>query len=274
MRKRAVMVISVAALCGVALTGCGRTVAPAAQPVAAAQPVPQSAAPQTSAPAVPGTEVAGMPPAAPPIAAATGHLDAAANPDWMGALPDSTPLNTMSIPGTHDTVSIHGGKAGPAVVTQEKFDTGCADPACASAHTLNTQLGAGIRALDIRVRRDEAGNLAAQHGTFYQEIGLDDVLRVTEEFLSQHPSETVLMRLEAECTNDGKPFQCEDAGRQPPDPALLDRVLNTHPRVWRPSATGPALVGEIIGHNPHMRRPRDSCAEYSSRIVDSARSSA
>ncbi|MEV5648546.1 phosphatidylinositol-specific phospholipase C domain-containing protein [Nocardia sp. NPDC052254] len=244
-RKRAVVVVAVAAVCGVTLTGCGRTVAPSAQPVAATMPATQP----TSSGGVPGPEAATMPRAA-ATAAVTDHLDAANNPDWMAALPDSTPLNAMSIPGTHDSVSIHGGKAGPAVVTQEKFDTGCADPACASARTLSTQLDAGIRAVDIRVRRDEAGNLAVQHGSFYQEIGLEDVLRVSEEFLSQHPRETVLMRVKAECTNDDKAFQCADAGRQPPDPALLDRILNAHPRMWRPSATGPAAVprlGEVRG---------------------------
>ncbi|MEU6560347.1 phosphatidylinositol-specific phospholipase C [Nocardia nova] len=243
-RRSAVVVVVIAALCGVTLTGCGRAVAPAAQPVAAtrsAPPVPDTAAPDT--------EAATMPRAA-ATAAADHHLDAANNPDWMGALPDGTPLTAMSIPGTHDTVSIHGGKAGPAVITQEKFDTGCADAACASARTLSTQLEAGIRALDIRVRRDEAGNLAVQHGGFYQEIGLDDVLRVTEDFLSRHPRETVLMRVKAECTNDDKAFQCVDAGRQPPDPALLDRILTAHPRMWRPSATGLAAVprlGEVRG---------------------------
>ncbi len=242
MRRRAVVVVAVAALWGVImLTGCGRAVAPAAQPIAATRPAASAAEP--------GPEAATMPRAA-VTAAATDHLDAASNPDWMGALPDGTPLNAMSIPGSHDTVLIHGGKAGPAVVTQQKFDTGCADPACASARTLSTQLDAGIRAIDIRVRRDKAGNLAVQHGSFYQEIGLDDVLRVTEDFLSRHPRETVLMRVKAECTNDDKAFQCADAGRRPPDTALLDRILNAHPRMWRPSATGAAAVprlGEVRG---------------------------
>ncbi len=188
--------------------------------------------------------------------AATGHLDSAHHPDWMGALPDNLPLSAISIPGTHDTLSIHGGKAGPAVVTQEQFDTGCPDPACVSDRTLSTQLEAGIRAVDIRVRRDESGGLAVQHGGFYQQVSLDDVLGVIEQFLDRHPRETVLMRIKAECTNDGRAFQCEDAGRQPPDPALVDRSLNARPRVWRPAAAGPVAVprlGEVRGTVVVMR---------------------
>ncbi|NKY45566.1 phosphatidylinositol-specific phospholipase C [Nocardia cerradoensis] len=220
-------------------SGCGQSV-PVARPVAAAQSAPASAAS--------GTESAGMPKAA--AVGAIDHLDSASNPDWMGALPDSTPLSAMSIPGTHDTMSIHGGKAGPAVVTQEKFDTGCTEPACASERTASTQLEAGIRAFDIRVRRDEAGNLGVQHGSFYQQAGLDDVLRITEQFLDRHPRETILMRVKAECTNEDKTFHCEDAGGLPPDPPLLDRYLNAHPRVWRPAASGPVAIprlGDVRG---------------------------
>ncbi|MGW5513361.1 phosphatidylinositol-specific phospholipase C domain-containing protein [Nocardia africana] len=219
---------------GALLTGCDQSV-PTARSAAAVHPSPASGAP--------GTEAAGMPRAA--TADAIDHLDTASNPDWMGALPDSTSLGEMSIPGTHDTLSIHGGKAGPAVVTQEKFDSGCAEPTCASQRTASTQLEAGIRALDIRVRRDEAGNLGIQHGSFYQQAGLDDVLRVAEQFLNRHPRETILMRVKAECTNEDKTFQCEDVGALPPDPPLLDRYLNGHPRVWRPAATGPVALPRL-----------------------------
>ncbi len=180
------------------------------------------------------------------------HLDTARHPEWMSALPDDVSLSTLSIPGTHDTLSIHGGKAGPAVLTQENFDTGCAQPdlRCPSVQTLNTQLESGIRALDIRVRRDEAGNLAVQHGDFYQQSNFDDALRVTSEFLARHPGETVLMRVKAECTNDGAPFRCADAGGLPPDSGLIDRYLDAQPRVWRPAASGPVPVprlGEVRG---------------------------
>lgn len=233
-RTKSFPVVAVAVLVGTVLSGCGRAMPPAAQPVAAAQSVPASATPDT--------EAAGLPRA---DTGATGRLDTAHNPDWMSALPDDLPISALSVPGTHDTMSIHGGKAGPAVVTQETFDSGCADPGCASIRTLGTQLEAGVRALDIRVRRDEAGELTVQHGGFSQHVDLDRVLEATEQFLSRHPRELVLMRLKAECTNDGKPFQCSDAESRPPDSALIDRYLNAHRSVWRPAAIGRAAIPRI-----------------------------
>ncbi|WP_068032652.1 phosphatidylinositol-specific phospholipase C [Nocardia mexicana] len=170
------------------------------------------------------------------------RLDSASNTDWMGALPDDRPLSRVSIPGTHDTLSVHGGKAGPAVVTQEGFDAGCGDDNCTSRQSLRIQLEAGIRALDIRVRRDEADALAVQHGSFYQQANLDDVLGVVDDFLNRHPRETVLMRVKAECADDGRPFGCVDAGGLKPDLARVDRNLAPYPRVWLPSATGRAEV--------------------------------
>ncbi|WP_280383258.1 phosphatidylinositol-specific phospholipase C [Nocardia wallacei] len=181
-----------------------------------------------------------LPGARPP--GAHGQLDTARNPDWMGALPDDRPLSRMSIPGTHDTLSIHGGRAGPAVVTQEGFDTGCADANCISRQSLRVQLEAGIRALDIRVRRDEADALAVHHGSFYQQANLDDVLGVVDDFLTRHPGETVLMRVKAECGAEGIPFGCVDAGGVKPDLARIDRALASSPRIWLPSATGRAEI--------------------------------
>src|SRR5438874_2499396 len=55
------------------------------------------------------------------------------NSDWMGALPDQLRLSELSIPGTHDSMSFHGGDA---VQTQSM--------------PLSTQLESGIRVLDIR----------------------------------------------------------------------------------------------------------------------------
>ncbi|WP_084161174.1 phosphatidylinositol-specific phospholipase C [Nocardia sp. BMG51109] len=215
--------IAVAIAVGAVLAGCGESSTPATTPEPEPTPVAMG---------LPGFKSSG----------AQNGLDAANHPDWMAALPDDRPLSRVSIPGTHDTMSVHGGKAGPAVVTQEGFDSGCLDDTCTSRRSLARQLAAGIRALDIRVRRDEADALAIQHGSFYQRASFEDVLAVADDFLSQHPRETVLMRVKAECTNDGAPFSCADAGGLGPDPALVDRYLAAHPRVWRPSATGRAGV--------------------------------
>ncbi|WP_280368247.1 phosphatidylinositol-specific phospholipase C [Nocardia wallacei] len=218
--------IAVLIAAGAALAGCGGSSAPATLP----EPVAATTAVESAG--LPGFGSTG----------AHGKLDTASNPDWMAAVPDDRPLSRISIPGTHDTLAVHGGKAGPAVVTQETFDKNCADDRCTSRQSLRIQLEAGIRALDVRVRRDETDSLAVQHGGFFQQVSFDDVLGVVDDFLSRHPLETVLMRVKAECTTVAKPFGCTDAGGVPPDLARIDRSLAGQPRIWRPSATGRAEI--------------------------------
>jgi len=59
----------------------------------------------------------------------------------MAALPDTTSVAALSIPGTHETLAIHGG-----ALTQTQEDFGD------SGATLARQLDAGIRMIDIRAR--------------------------------------------------------------------------------------------------------------------------
>ncbi|WP_195099583.1 phosphatidylinositol-specific phospholipase C [Nocardia blacklockiae] len=204
---------------------------------AAATPESEApAAPGGEAAANPGGETAGLP------RAGGAKLDSANHPDWMAALPDDRPLSRVSLPGTHDTMAFHGGRAGPAVVTQESFGTGCRADDCVSRQSLRVQLNAGVRALDVRVRRDETDGLAIQHGPFFQHATLDDVLGVIEDFLAGHPLETVLIRLKAECVAAPSSFGCTDAAGVAPDLARVDRSLAAHPRIWQPSAVGHAGI--------------------------------
>src|SRR4051794_16484345 len=68
-------------------------------------------------------------------------LTTASNPDWMRGLPDGASLAALSVPGTHETMAIHGGAW---TQTQEDFGD--------SGGTLAAQLTAGIRMIDIRAR--------------------------------------------------------------------------------------------------------------------------
>ena len=53
-------------------------------------------------------------------------LGTASNPDWMSSLPDSAALSALSVPGTHETMSIRGGSL---TQTQENLgDSGGAEP--------------------------------------------------------------------------------------------------------------------------------------------------
>jgi chitinase len=169
------------------------------------------------------------------------------HPDWMRWVSNQTSLGSISLPGTHDTLAIHGGDV---VETQEDYGD--------SGATLAKQLDAGIRAIDIRVRVSDLANkvFAINHGTYDQHATYDDVLRVTGDFLAAHPTETVLMNVKAECT--GGPFSCKDAeGTTNTDLVnIFNNYRDNNPYAkkyfWTPSFTNPGgadmpTLGQVRG---------------------------
>ncbi|SHO58136.1 phosphatidylinositol-specific phospholipase C [Vibrio quintilis] len=102
--------------------------------------------------------------------------------DWMNNVDDSVSLTNMTIPGTHDSGATH-------------------EPISGIAKTQNLsiadQLNIGVRYLDIRLRH-YGDALVVHHGSVYQHLNFDDVLQAVTDFLSLHPSETVLMEVSQE----------------------------------------------------------------------------
>ena len=113
------------------------------------------------------------------------------NPDWMSKLPGTVRLSHISIPGTHDT----GARSGGDSVEAQSMD-------------IPTQLQAGIRAFDIRLGKAAGcdgltNDLQIIHGDkpgfrFCQPDTFADVLSSVDAFLSQHGSETLVMRIKKE----------------------------------------------------------------------------
>lgn len=134
----------------------------------------------------PGTGALAAPPPAP--AAAPG-VDARA---WMAAVPGETPLASLSLPGTHDTMTYAGGFIW--WVTSIYSQTQSRD--------LRAQLDAGVRYLDIRVTND--GGLA--HGWVALDGTLDGVLSEVGDFLGANPSEFLVLRLRDEQRSDAARF--------------------------------------------------------------------
>lgn len=109
------------------------------------------------------------------------------NQEWMRALPDDTKITRLTIPGTHETLSFHGGNG---VRTNSMW--------------LEAQLNAGIRLIDIRGRLPASGAaIEIWHGIIYQHATFDDVLRACQSFLEANPSETIFLRLQQ--TEDSLP---------------------------------------------------------------------
>lgn len=133
-------------------------------------------------------------------------LDRSVHPEWMARVPDQTSLASLSIPGTHDTETFD-------LVNNTKFQ-------CQN-HDLKTQLRAGLRYFDIRGRLviEEAGGgeettpvIGIFHAQVYTGYTLEDVLLTLFDFLDQHPTEGIIMRLKME----GPPV------RRKPDGAWVD----------------------------------------------------
>uniref|UniRef100_A0A8C6S4Q3 Si:dkey-266f7.9 n=1 Tax=Neogobius melanostomus TaxID=47308 RepID=A0A8C6S4Q3_9GOBI len=107
------------------------------------------------------------------------------NPSWMSHLPDDQPLSEVTMPGTHNTMAVYGG-----------IYAEC------QTWSLASQLRAGVRFLDIRLRHVN-GNLTIHHGVSYQRAHFGHVLEGVVAFLTEFPTETVLMRVKEEFSETG-----------------------------------------------------------------------
>lgn len=103
-----------------------------------------------------------------------------ASPSWMVRIKDAVRLTEISLPGTHDSMSLFGGET-----------------AQTQSMSLDSQLNSGIRALDIRVRK--AGDaFAIHHGPIYQKAMFGGVLNSVNSFLNKNPSEFIVMNVQKE----------------------------------------------------------------------------
>eukprot|EP00927_Polykrikos_kofoidii_P039127 TRINITY_DN33552_c0_g1_i1.p1 TRINITY_DN33552_c0_g1~~TRINITY_DN33552_c0_g1_i1.p1 ORF type:complete len:468 (-),score=52.29 TRINITY_DN33552_c0_g1_i1:53-1339(-) len=102
---------------------------------------------------------------------------------WMARLPDNLPICKVSMPGTHDSATYGAARWGYIH-----------EMACTQDWDLQTQLAAGIRFFDLRVKSD--GRL--YHGFVPCELTLKSVLKSLASFLHRNSSEYVLIRIKDE----------------------------------------------------------------------------
>ncbi|KAF9068352.1 PLC-like phosphodiesterase [Rhodocollybia butyracea] len=103
---------------------------------------------------------------------------------FLSEMPDATPLYSLLLPGTHDTMAFYGW-----IISQ-----------CQSIETpLNVQLHNGIRVLDIRLAVIEGG-LIAYHGLYPQKTPFQTILSTVYAFLRSPAScrETIVMSVKQE----------------------------------------------------------------------------
>jgi 1-phosphatidylinositol phosphodiesterase len=110
---------------------------------------------------------------------------------WMATLPDTLPLSSVSIPGTHNSHTYY--HALPSVRCQ--------------INDIKTQLEQGIRFLDIRLQPVHATDTSKKdlylvHGAFPISLTgpkyFTPILQTCYDFLAANPSETILVSLKRE----------------------------------------------------------------------------
>ncbi|UXI70166.1 phosphatidylinositol-specific phospholipase C domain-containing protein [Tahibacter amnicola] len=145
------------------------------------------------------------------------------NSEWMANVADKRLLRDMSLPGTHDTMT---------------YDLDNYDSAQTQAKSLAQQLAAGVRVLDIRCRRIN-NRFHIYHGFVTTHFNFDDVLLTVTDFLADHPSETVLMRIKPE-GNESSTMSFEDVFDTYVDDSRYTNYF------WRGTSTGVTL-GDVRG---------------------------
>ena len=143
--------------------------------------------------------------------------------DWMAHLDDETPLNKVYIPGTHDSGALYSffGISGKC-----------------QSYTIAEQLKMGVRFFDIRLqlRGDE---LAVVHSFVDQKLAFDEVLNAIESFMTENPSEFLIISIKQDADSENASISFEDAVEN--SLALkLGSLLST-------SSTLPSSVGEARG---------------------------
>lgn len=113
--------------------------------------------------------------------------------DWMSRLDDKTPLNEVFIPGTHDSGALYSflGVSGKC-----------------QSYTIGEQLSMGVRFFDIRLQL-RGSELAVVHSFVDQKLSFDAVLEDIKAFLTENPSEFIIISIkeDADAKEPALPFE-------------------------------------------------------------------
>ena len=150
--------------------------------------------------------------------------------NWMSFLSDSIMLSEINIPGTHDSCAFR---------VQLSFFSRC------QKETIIEQLNSGIRFLDIRVEKD-GDKLKLVHdiadcknpSNTREKLYLDSVINDCKSFLSNNPSETILLSYKRD---DG-------ANQEDTFDTFFENYLNNNP-IWYKENRVPVLKevrGKIV----------------------------
>jgi len=172
--------------------------------------------------------------------------------NWCSKIPNNTPINAISIPGTHDAAAwthYSGGYSStPGTWAQRK--------------SILEQLNLGVRVLDLRV--GYASNnwflgvtsfIGMYHGPVYLDLTLQSVLTDVKDWLAQYPKEFVILIFQQQ----GKPGQRDVAA------GVLKMVQDTFQKAFyrfNPAQGQWQTVGRLRGKVLVMARLRSTVSGF------------
>ncbi|KRX09256.1 PLC-like phosphodiesterase, TIM beta/alpha-barrel domain [Pseudocohnilembus persalinus] len=106
---------------------------------------------------------------------------------WMEQIDDDRYISSLTIPGTHQSLSRQGGYMKVITVAQ-----------CQS-WSIEDQLNAGIRSFDLRGKcRQNGAQFSAYHGIVDQKMDIKSIFPVFYKFLDENPSEFIVIFIKEE----------------------------------------------------------------------------
>ena len=141
--------------------------------------------------------------------------------DWMMALDDDASLNSITIPGTHDSGALH---------SLAEISGKC------QSLSIEEQLKIGVRFLDIRLQLVD-NELKVVHSFVDQLTDFDDVLADITDFIRNHESEFLIVSIK----EDASPKRSDKAFSD-----VLEAMLFSYPEINR-SQSLPETVGAARG---------------------------
>jgi len=148
--------------------------------------------------------------------------------NWMANIADSTKLTSLSLPGTHNAGA--------------RFEQVSHTAKCQEL-TIEEQLNAGIRFLDLRCRHTN-NMFSIYHGSVDQQLTFSAVQASCIAFLIAHPSETILLSIKEEykANKNSQLFE-----------TTLNEFILANPDRWYVNDSIPSL-GETRGKLVLLRR--------------------
>ncbi|KAL2885120.1 1-phosphatidylinositol phosphodiesterase [Ceratocystis lukuohia] len=151
--------------------------------------------------------------------------------DWMQRIKDNTPLSSLSIPGTHNSMT-------------DKLDNGLLR---GQDTPLAQQLTGGIRYIDITLQNTD-NNLLVYHGTSKTGYNFEEVLTTIYNFLDDHCREAVIIRIQkSTLLNGSQAFTDLLRGYLNPGTPIGNRAAQYVYNRGTPASTTLPTLGDLRG---------------------------